>query len=90
MTKYNVIYLQMDKEAEYFYDEGVTWCIDKINDTDIKYLLATPEREAAPDLLEALETIGGYPALSPLDPISALDDMRQIARAAIAQAVAQD
>jgi hypothetical protein len=31
----------------------------------------------------ALETIGFYPALSPLDPLSALDDMRRIAREAI-------
>ena len=38
---------------------------------------------AAPDMLEALEKIGFYPALSPLDPLSALDDMRQIAQAAI-------
>ena len=33
MTKHDVIYLQTDKESELFYDEGVTWCMDKINDT---------------------------------------------------------
>ena len=37
-------------------------------------------------LLEALREIASYPALSPLDPLAALDDMRQIARAAIAAA----
>ncbi len=52
--------------------------------------LVLPAAPADPDLLEALENIGSYPALSPLDPISALDDMRQIARAAIALVKAQE
>ena len=38
------------------------------------------------ELLEALQTIASYPALSPLPPLAALDNMRQIARAAIAAA----
>ncbi len=39
---------------------------------------------ATPNMLKALEKIGFYPDLSPLeDPLSALDDMRQIAQAAI-------
>ena len=37
--------------------DEVTWCVDKINEVDIKYLLATPQREAAPDMFEALEEI---------------------------------
>ena len=41
---------------------------------------------AAPKLYEALVKIGTYPALSPLSPIMALDDMRRIAREAIGQA----
>ena len=49
----------------------------------IKYC---PKHAAIDELLEALEKIGHYPALSPLDPISALDDIRQIARDAIANA----
>ena len=52
MMEHDVIYLQTDEAAESLGLEGVTWCQDKINDGDIKYLLATPEREAAPDLLE--------------------------------------
>lgn len=40
---------------------------------------------ASPEMYTALEAIGYYPALSPLDPISALDDMRRIARAALAK-----
>ena len=51
---------------------------------------------SAPALLEALETIGSYPAkkfyFSPPDPISYVepaDDMRRIAQAAISQATAQ-
>ena len=55
MMEHDVIYLQTDEAAESLGLEGVTWCQDKINDGDTKYLLATPEREAAPELLEALE-----------------------------------
>ena len=34
--------------------DEVTWCVDKINEVDIKYLLATPQREAAPAMFEAI------------------------------------
>jgi len=37
----DVIYLQIREFPE------ITWCADKINDDDIKYLRATPEREKA-------------------------------------------
>lgn len=33
----NIIYLQWDESGE-----GVTWCIDKINETDIAYIRLTP------------------------------------------------
>ena len=44
---YDVIYLQTEEFPE------TTWCVDQINDDDVKYLLATPEREAAPELYRA-------------------------------------
>ena len=56
--EYGEIYLQVNLEEwdsiEYEWN-GVTWCSDLIYDDDVKYLLATPEREAAPKLLEALD-----------------------------------
>ena len=59
--EYDGIYLQVNLEEwdsiEYEWN-GVTWCSDLIYDDDVKYLLATPEREAAPEMLEALEKIG--------------------------------
>ncbi len=51
------IYLQADKESYDWNSEGVTRSEDRINDTDTKYLLATPEREADSDLLEALTAL---------------------------------
>ena len=37
------IYLQIDSECEsdntYLWHEGVTWCQDKINETDVEYVL---------------------------------------------------
>ncbi len=47
------IYLQTDEEAEQYSYEGVTWCVDQINTNDKQYILSTPEREAASDLLKA-------------------------------------
>jgi hypothetical protein len=52
-SPYGVIYLQASPHREI----ETTWCSDQITDDDIKYLLATPEREAAPELLEALEGV---------------------------------
>lgn len=43
MTAPNVIWLQWGDEAEdeYVYpSEGVTWCSDQINDTDVRYVRA--------------------------------------------------
>ena len=48
---YKVIYLQGEEE---FGDE-LTWCPDKYNDTDVKYILANSKTEAANDLYEALK-----------------------------------
>lgn len=42
--QHDAIYLQKEDFEE------MTWCADQINDDDVKYLLATPEREAAPRL----------------------------------------
>ena len=36
------------------YPDETTWCEDKIHESDTKYLLATPKREAASELFEAL------------------------------------
>ena len=44
---HDTIWLQPDEYPE------ITWCRDKINDNDIKYLLANTEREVAFDLLKA-------------------------------------
>ena len=55
MMEHDVIYLQHGESPIRLEEVGITWCADKINDGDTKYLLATPEREAAPDLLEALD-----------------------------------
>ena len=48
MDEYDAIYLQMEELEE------TTWCADKINNTDIKYLLSTPKRAAAEELYEAV------------------------------------
>ncbi len=57
MMLYDVIYLQTGKNIESLEEEGITWCQDRIEDGDTKYLLATPEREAAPELLEACQEL---------------------------------
>jgi len=51
---HDVIYLQMGDPDEPIRIDETTWCSDKINDDDIKYLLSTPEREAASVLYRAL------------------------------------
>ena len=63
----DIIYLQWHGEPYYngTIDPNtdvseVTWCMDEIWDVDIKYLLATPEREAATELLEALKGLRDY------------------------------
>lgn len=40
------IYLQVDPEGEgYPGSEGVTWCADRINETDIEYVRADKSEE---------------------------------------------
>lgn len=39
------------------YPDETTWCEDKIHESDTKYLLATPKREAASALYEALRNL---------------------------------
>ena len=51
---HDVIYLQISDSDEPIRIDETTWCSDKINDGDVKYLLATPEREAAPEMYEAV------------------------------------
>ena len=53
-TAHDVIYLQVGDSDEPIGIDYTTWCSDKINDGDVKYLLATSEREAASELYEAL------------------------------------
>ena len=58
-----------------------------IIDARIEYC---PKHKAAPWMYEALREIAGYPALSKLPPVMALDDMRRIAREALALADGSD
>ncbi len=53
--EHDVIYLQHGESPIRLEEAGITWCQDKINEGDTKYLLATPEREAVPELLEVLK-----------------------------------
>jgi hypothetical protein len=48
------IYLQ---EWDCRHYETTTWCVDKINDEDATYILATPAREAAEEMERALMAI---------------------------------
>ena len=54
---FDVIFLQWDDlyPFEEYSTEGVTWSQDKVNDSDIEYVMNTPERKAAGELLEACE-----------------------------------
>ncbi len=56
----NTIYLQTDEEAEQYSYEGVTWCVDQINTNDKQYILSTPERAVASDLLKTLKHAAAY------------------------------
>ena len=86
MDEYDVIYLQMEELEE------TTWCADKINNTDIKYLLATPKREAADAMYEALNGIEKYANVSLTslvdrqEAMGDLNDIIEMARAALALA----
>jgi len=53
-TPHDAIYLQVGDLDEPIRIDETTWCSDKINDGDVKYLLATSEREAASVLYRAL------------------------------------
>lgn len=84
MKPHDVIYLQNEDEEELEYWDATTWCSDKINEHDVKYLLCTPVRVAAPDLLEACrkaeEWLLGWASAEP---------QLAIIRAAIAKAEGQ-
>ena len=54
---HDVIYLQISNPDEPIRIDETTWCSDKINDDDIKYLLSTPEREAAHEMYKALRKL---------------------------------
>lgn len=49
MEKPNYIYLQQSEEGTWS-DEGVTWCRDKINNSDAKYI----SEEQVADMIDAL------------------------------------
>ncbi len=54
--QYDEIYLQAcisDSDRDDLAWHGVTWSSDLIHQDDVKYLLATPEREVAAELLKA-------------------------------------
>ncbi len=77
----DVIYLQSHgdglEELDPFGELGdITWCQDQINDNDDKYLLATPEREVAQQLLRALEANMRWIGAPPTDPYS-FDSVRE-------------
>lgn len=48
------IYLLADEESGVVYGDAM-WCQDSMSDKDTPYLLATPLREAAADLLEIVQ-----------------------------------
>ncbi len=61
--QYDEIYLQAcisDSDRDDLAWHGVTWSSDLIHQDDVKYLLATPEREVAAELLEVLRTVAPY------------------------------
>jgi len=55
MNAPEVIYLQCEEDDLPYNWEDTTWCSDKINEYDVKYIRATPENMAAPELLAALK-----------------------------------
>ena len=59
---FDVIFLQWDDlyPFEEYSTEGVTWSQDKVNDSDIEYVMNTPERKAAGELLEVCQSAAGY------------------------------
>ena len=57
---FDVIYLQIENDGSNEFDDQATWCQDKINDTDVKYILADNKTEAADDLYEALKHLVEY------------------------------
>ncbi len=89
--EHDVIYLQHGESPIRLEEVGITWCQDEINAGDTKYLLATPEREAAPELLEALEDILNVPREGQKRTYAAQVQMIMvIAGAAIARAIPPD
>ncbi len=44
----NEIFLQVEEEDDGTDLGGTTWCVDQINETDIRYVLAPPPSDAAP------------------------------------------
>jgi hypothetical protein len=52
MSVPEVIYLQCEEDDLPYSGEDTTWCTDKINEHDVKYVRATTLVDAAPDLLK--------------------------------------
>lgn len=50
-----IIYLQNPDEDDQEFWSDVTWCSDKINEHDVKYILSTPKADLAPDLLDGFK-----------------------------------
>lgn len=55
------IWLQVDPEAEQFDGwDAQTWCSDKINETDVRYVLAASRDAEVAELVAALELLSKY------------------------------
>ncbi len=51
-AEHDIIYLTNELD-----EDELHWCQDKLNDDDNEYLLSTPARRAAPELLKALHKL---------------------------------
>ena len=97
MTHPDRIYLQYDDEPAPDYEhEGATWCEDRINDSDVEYVLATPERLAAWELLAAavqaatvMNAFGNITNWPPDMPLAYAKSINEL-RAAIATATPEE
>lgn len=56
----DTLFLQLGETYGEDFHGDDTWCVDRIDDTDVQYLRATPERQAASDLLTACELALNY------------------------------
>ncbi len=77
MDKPTRIYLQFDESGEFPEWEGVTWCSDRINDSDIEYVVAVQVKELEATLSLCLEYVED-PENSPISRVELEDKLRKI------------